>query len=114
MGHVPKLRDGLEGAYSTSHYGSGSKILINMGKDNKFSGTISTLVQCIHNLLPLNWSTQFRHTWRECNHCTDWLTNFSLSLDSLSCTILETPPNKLHKLFFDDIFGGCVYLVMSH
>jgi hypothetical protein len=88
---------------------SDSKILIDIVTNNyKFSGVVPTLVQRIRNLLALDWRVQFRHTWREGNRCTDWLANFSLSLDSFVCARMETPPSELHKLMFDDISGVCM------
>jgi len=66
-----------------------SKILVDMITENcNFSGTV-----------------KITHTWREGNRSADWLTNFSISMDSLDFHILETPPTELQSLLFDDIFG---------
>jgi hypothetical protein len=37
---------------------------------------------------------------KEDNRYADWLANFSLSLNSLDCTVMDTPPNELYKLIF--------------
>jgi hypothetical protein len=88
---------------------SDSKILIDIVTYNyKFGGVVPNLVQRIRNLLDLDWRVQFRHTWRDDNGCADWLANFSLSLDSLVCARMKTPPSELHKLIFDDIFWICM------
>lgn len=83
---------------------SDSKILIDMVTENcKFSGSVPILVQRIRKLLVLDWQVRFRHTWREGNRCADWLANFSFSLDSFNCIIMENPSSELRRLLFDDI-----------
>jgi len=37
-----------------------------------------------------------------------WLVNNSLSLDSYRCFMVESPPNDLRSLLFDDISGACM------
>jgi ribonuclease HI len=86
---------------------SDSKILIDMVTENcKFSGSVPILVQRIRKLLALDWQVRFRHTWREGNRCADWLANFSFSLDSFNCIIMENPSSELRRLLFDDISGA--------
>jgi len=51
---------------------------------------------------------QIKHTWREVKRSADWLANFSISVNHLNLILLETPPNELQKLMFDDIFGACM------
>jgi hypothetical protein len=52
---------------------------------NKFSRVVCTLVRHIQNLLIMDWSVQFCHTWRKENQCVNWLTNSNLSPNSLTC-----------------------------
>ena len=62
---------------------SDSKVFIDMVTNNcKINGTIPSLVQRIQEILRREWHTQVIHTWREGNICSDWLANFSLSLNS--------------------------------
>jgi hypothetical protein len=80
---------------------SDSKTLINMVTGNcKFSGVIPTLVRCICNILALDWRVHFSYTWREENHCVDWLATFAFSLDSFVVTRLEYPPSDLQRFLF--------------
>lgn len=37
----------------------------------------------------------FKHTWREGNRCSNWLTNFSFNKSSYDVRILESPPMKI-------------------
>jgi len=86
---------------------SDSKVLIDMVTDNcKINGTIPSLVQCIQEILRREWHTQVIHTWREGNKCVDWLANFSLSLNSWNLVALESSPDELQSLMFDDISGA--------
>ncbi|GAU45178.1 hypothetical protein TSUD_178710 [Trifolium subterraneum] len=88
---------------------SDSKLLIDMITGNcTIGGVIPTLVRRIRNLLALDWQVQVRHTWREGNRSADWLANYSLSMDSFSCSIVESPPSELRTLLFDDVFGACM------
>jgi ribonuclease HI len=88
---------------------SDSKVLIDMVTNNcKINGTIPSLVQRIQEILRREWHTQVIHTWREGNRCADWLANFSLSLNSWNLVALESPPNELQNLMFDDISGACM------
>jgi ribonuclease HI len=48
----------------------------------KVNGNPPILVRRIQQLLKFNWHVRFNHTWREENRSTDWLANFSFSLDS--------------------------------
>jgi len=56
----------------------------------------------------MSWQVQINHIWREGNRSADWLTNFSLSLDSFDLHVIETPPRELRCLLFDDISGACM------
>jgi len=86
---------------------SDSKTLIDLVTENcKFSRSVPILVQRIRKLLALNWRVQFHHTWREGNQYADWLANFSFSLDSFNCIIMENPSSELRRLLFDDIYGA--------
>ena len=88
---------------------SDSKVLIDMVTNNcKINGTIPSLVRRIQEILQRDWHTQVIHTWREGNRCADWLANFSLSLDSWNLVVLESPPNGLQRLIYDDISGACM------
>jgi hypothetical protein len=49
---------------------------------------------------------QVNHTWRGGNRSADWLTNFSFSLDYFNIYIMETPPNEVLRLLFDDFTGA--------
>jgi len=86
---------------------SDSKTLVDMitGKIN-INGNLSTLVRRIHELLKLNWQVQFNHTWREGNMSADWLANLSFSMDSFNFHVMDTPPNEVSSLLFDDISGA--------
>jgi len=91
---------------------SDSKLLIDMITYNcNLGGIVPILVKHIHNLLSMDWQVQVLHTLREGNRSADWLANNSLSLDSYRCSMVESPPNDLHSLLFDDFFG--VYMPKS-
>jgi len=95
---------------------SDSKVLVDMITENcNFGGTTPTLVKRIQQLLSLSWTVKITHTWREGNKSTDWLANFSISMDSLDFHILENPPSEFQSLLFDDFSGACmprnVYLI---
>jgi hypothetical protein len=85
---------------------SDSKALIDMitGKV-KINGNPPILIRRIQELLKLNWQVHFNHTWREGNKSADWLANFSFSLDFFNTHIMETPPNGISSLLFDDFSG---------
>ncbi|XP_045821836.1 uncharacterized protein LOC123914696 [Trifolium pratense] len=86
-----------------------SKILIDMIYDNyKFNGNVPILVHRIRKLLKLRWHVQINHTLREENRNTDWLANFSISMDHLNVFVLENSPKELQKLFFDNVSGACM------
>jgi hypothetical protein len=63
---------------------------------------------CVQEFLKLNWQVQINHTWREGNRSADWLVNFNFSLDSFNIHVMETPPNEISRLFFDDFIGACM------
>jgi hypothetical protein len=63
---------------------------------------------CVQEFLKLNWQVQINHTWREGNRSADWLANFNFSLDSFNIHVMETPPNEISRLFFDDFIGACM------
>jgi ribonuclease HI len=86
---------------------SDSKLLIDMitYKCN-LGGTIPILMKRIHNLLSLDWQVQVVHTLPEGNRSADWLANYSLSSYSYRCSVVESPPNDLCSLLFDDFSGA--------
>ena len=88
---------------------SDSKILVDMITDNcKFSGIIPTLVRRIRKFLNLSWTVQVNHTLREGNRNVDWLANYNILMDSMNFNLLETPPNELRSLLFDDLSVTCM------
>ncbi|GAU15867.1 hypothetical protein TSUD_40880 [Trifolium subterraneum] len=88
---------------------SDSKVLVDMVTGNcTMNGSIPTLVRRIRDLKSMNWQVHINHTWREGNKSTDWLANFSLSLNSFELHVLEAPPRDLKRLLFDDISGACI------
>ncbi|CAJ2627891.1 unnamed protein product [Trifolium pratense] len=88
---------------------SDSKLLIDMITGNcNIGGVTPILIRRIPNLLALDWQVQIRHTWREGNISADWLANYSISMSSFNCSIIESPPSELRSLFFDDLSGTCM------
>lgn len=62
------------------------------------------LVKCIRKFLDFTWDLTFEHTYREGNHCADWLAKFGASSDQ-SFTIWETCPVELHLTLLADALG---------
>jgi ribonuclease HI len=86
-----------------------SKLLIDMITGNcTISGATPILVRRIRNLLALDWQVQVRNTWREGNRSADWLSNYSISMSSFDCSIVESPPSELRSLLFDNLSGACL------
>jgi len=84
-----------------------SKLLIDMTTyECNLGGIVSILVRRIYNILSLDWHVQVLLTLREGNWCANWLANYSLSLYYYSYFVVESPPNDIHSLLFDDIFGA--------
>jgi hypothetical protein len=63
----------------------------------KANENIPTLIRGIHDLKNMN-----RHTWREGDKWTDWLTNFSFNLNAFDLHVMETLFKKYNKKSYID------------
>ncbi|GAU49093.1 hypothetical protein TSUD_137780 [Trifolium subterraneum] len=91
------------------HVESDSKVLIDMVTERiKLNGSTPTLVVRIRNLLALSWQVILSHTWHEGNRSTDWLANFSYSLDSFDIHVLETPHRELPQICRQKAYFGAL------
>jgi hypothetical protein len=81
-------------------------LLVDMVTENcNINGNVPTLIKHIRNLKNMNWQVEINHTGREGNRSTDWLTNFSFTLNSFDLYFIETPPKDLRSLLFEDMYG---------
>lgn len=79
---------------------SDSKVLIVMV--NQVIGDVqnfSTLIRKIRRITKRNWHIKFNHTRRDGNYDTDWIANYSLTLNNIDLSILlNLVWNKLYVI----------------
>jgi hypothetical protein len=65
------------------HVDSDSMVLVDMVTRNcNINRNIPTLIKRIRDLKNMNFQVEINHAWRERNRSTNWLANFSLTLNS--------------------------------
>jgi len=65
--------------------------------------SVHTFIRCICEFKYVNWQMQINHTWREGSRAANWLSNFSLTLNSF-----DLPSSELQNILFDDISDSCM------